>query len=110
MDNNDINQMLIIGNIAVPGVLPHLDNLKTAQFVFEQNFGLPVLPQEPGIIMIRGPRQYGKSTWLEQQVADTITEFGAGAALYLNGDEITDRNELMNQIRVLIEFLIQMLK
>ena len=54
-------------------------------------------------MMIRGPRQYGKSTWLEQQVADTITEFGAGTALYLNGDEITDHTELINEIRVLIE-------
>ncbi len=102
MDNNQINQSLINGNIAVPGVLPHLDNLKTLRFVFEPNFGLPVLPQEPGIMLIRGPRQYGKSTWLEQQVADTITEFGPGAALYLNGDEITDRTELIKAIRVLI--------
>lgn len=103
MDNISINQLLINGDINTPGVLPHLDNLKTAQFVFEPYFGLSVLPRQPGIIMIRGPRQYGKSTWLEQQVADTITEFGRGAALYLNGDEITDTIELMNKIRSLIE-------
>lgn len=99
MDNHQINQLLIDGNLNVPGVLPHVDNLKTVPFVFEPHFGLSSLPQEPGIIMVRGPRQYGKSTWLEQQVAETIIEFGAGTALYLNGDEITDRAELMNEIR-----------
>jgi len=103
LDNNEINQSLINGNVTLPGVLPHLDNLKNTRFVFEQYFGLSALPQEPGIIMIRGPRQYGKSTWLEQQIADTITEFGPGSALYMNGDEITDRTELMNEMRVLIE-------
>lgn len=102
MDNNTINQQLISGDIASPGVLPHLENLKMARFVFEQYFGLSILPQESGIIMIRGPRQYGKSTWLEQQVANTVIEYGPGSALYLNGDEIADRAELMNEIRVLI--------
>jgi predicted AAA+ superfamily ATPase len=102
LDKNNINQSLIDGNIALPEVLPHLDNLKTVQFVFEQDFGLSTLPQEPGIILIRGPRQYGKSTWLEQQVANTITEFGPGSALYLNGDEIADHASLMNEIRLVI--------
>jgi len=103
LDNYEINHLLIEGNIAVPGVLPHLDDLKSARFIFEQYFGLSRLPEEPGILMIRGPRQYGKSTWLEQQIADTITEFGPGSALYLNGDEMTDRTELMNEIRTLIQ-------
>ena len=102
LDKNKINQSLIDGDIASPGVLPHLDNLKTIPFVFKQDFGLPILPQEPGILMIRGPRQYGKSTWLEQQVANTISEFGPGSALYLNGDEIVDHTALMNEIRCLI--------
>lgn len=100
MDNYEINQNLINGNMALPEVLPHLDNLKSVQFVFEPDFGLPALPREPGIITIRGPRQYGKSTWLEQQVANTITEFGPGSALYLNGDEITNHVALMNEIRL----------
>ena len=97
MDNLQINQNLINGNFALPEVLPHLDNLKTLQFVFKADFGLPILPQEPGIIMIRGPRQYGKSTWLEQQVAETIIAFGQGSALYLNGDEIPNHDTLINE-------------
>lgn len=83
-------------------MLPHLDNLKTIPFVFKQDFGLTTLPQEPGIMLIRGPRQYGKSTWLEQQVANTIIEFGPGSALYLNGDEIADHKALMKEIRLAI--------
>ena len=103
LDNLQINQSLIAGDISTPGVLPHIDDLKTIQFVFEPEFGLTNLPTEPGVIMIRGPRQYGKSTWLEQQIANTITQFGPGTALYLNGDEIADREDLLSEIRVLIQ-------
>jgi predicted AAA+ superfamily ATPase len=103
MNNQQINQALLNGEINLAGVLPHLDDLKETRFIFEQDFGLTTLPQEPGVIMIRGPRQYGKSTWLEQQVAETINEFGAGSALYLNGDEITDQQNLMDEIRSTIQ-------
>lgn len=102
MDNYNINQSLINGDTQTPGVLPHVDNLQNASFIFEQDFGLPVLPCEPGIIFIRGPRQYGKSTWLEQQIVQTITQFGKGTALYLNGDEIRDNKALFDEIASLI--------
>ncbi|MGD0466425.1 MAG: ATP-binding protein [Gammaproteobacteria bacterium] len=102
MDNRQINQCLINGNIDLPGVLPHLDSLKIINFIFEQNFGLPELPIEPGVILIRGPRQYGKSTWLEQQIFLTIKQFGKGSAIYLNGDEIKDYKQLIDEIRILI--------
>lgn len=102
MDNYLINQSLIAGEIDRPGVLPHRDQLKTIPFVFEADFGLPLLPTEPGVIFIRGPRQYGKSTWLEEQIAITIQSFGAGSALYLNGDELLDYRDLHQQIRAVI--------
>ena len=94
MINNDINQALINGKPLLPGVLPHLEQLQASHFVFEQDFGLTELPIQPGVISIRGPRQYGKSTWLEQQLALTIQQFGNGSALYLNGDEIIDHQSL----------------
>lgn len=102
MDNHQINQCLLNGNINIPGVLPHLDSLKLVNFIFKQDFGLPTLPTNPGVILIRGPRQYGKSTWLEQQIALTIKQFGKGSALYLNGDEIKDHKQLIEEIRILI--------
>jgi predicted AAA+ superfamily ATPase len=101
MDNQQINRHLLDGDLQT-GVLPHVDNLKSIPFVFEQDFGLSVLPSEPGIILVRGPRQYGKSTWLEQQIALTVKQFGKGTALYLNGDEIKDVQQLMEEIRVLL--------
>lgn len=101
MNNYEINQSLILGDIKTPGVLPHVDHLAVSPFIFKQEFGLDELPREPGVILIRGPRQYGKSTWLEQQVAATIQEFGPGSALYLNGDEIKDYKELAQELRLL---------
>jgi uncharacterized protein len=102
LNNHQINQCLLNGDINIPGVLPHLDNLKSIHFIFEQDFGLSKLPTTPGVILIRGPRQYGKSTWLEQQINLTIKEFGKGSALYLNGDEIKDHQQLIDEIRILI--------
>jgi len=43
------------------------------------------LPEEPGVILIRGHGRYGKSTWLEGQLVETVRRFGRGSAFYLNG-------------------------
>jgi predicted AAA+ superfamily ATPase len=80
-------------------VFPHLDQLKESRFVFKFDFGLQKLPTEGGVIAVRGARQLGKSTWLEQQARTTIRQFGPGSALYLNGDEIRDREALRREIR-----------
>jgi uncharacterized protein len=68
---------------------------------FSWDFGLPELPREPGIIIIRGPRQYGKSTWLEYQLRETLRQFGPGTALFLNGDYIAGPDELEREIESL---------
>jgi predicted AAA+ superfamily ATPase len=102
MDNHLINRSLIDGSPDREGVLPHVESLREVPFVFEQDFGLPELPIQPGVILIRGPRQYGKSTWLEQQILQTIKQFGKGTALYLNGDEIKDSKDFIQEIRNLI--------
>jgi predicted AAA+ superfamily ATPase len=52
--------------------------------------------------VIRGPRQYGKSTWLEFQLRETIRRFGPGAALFLNGDYIAGPDELEREIESLV--------
>lgn len=102
MDVSQINQHLLNGEIGHPGVLPRVEALHKQPYQFKHEFGLDRLPMQPGIIIIRGPRQYGKSTWLEKNIAETITEFGAGSALYLNGDEIKDWSHLRTAITELI--------
>lgn len=103
MDLNDFNLQLLRGDIDEPGVFPHLDSLRKSPFVFSIDFGLPVLPTEPGILLIRGPRQYGKSTWLEQEIYNTIQQFKAGSAFYINGDQLSDHYALEEAIAVLIQ-------
>ena len=61
---------------------------------FRFSFGLDELPQEPGVILVRGPRQYGKSTWLELMLRDTVEDHGPGSAYILNCDELTDAQDL----------------
>jgi predicted AAA+ superfamily ATPase len=69
---------------------------KAAPFRFE--FGLTKLPTEPGVILIRGPRQYGKSTWLDIELRGTIQDFGKGTAFYLNGDDLSDEEEFFQKL------------
>ncbi len=102
MNANEINSALSRGGIDEPGVLPHVERLRRAPITFEVDFGLSALPTEPGVLLIRGARQYGKSTWLESQIAETVERFGAGTAFYLNGDELRDADALVDAVRTLV--------
>jgi predicted AAA+ superfamily ATPase len=102
LNSIQINQALQRGDIASPGVLPKLEELRDEPFVFRPDFGLPELPEQPGILLVRGARQYGKSTWMQQRIAETIERFGPGTAFYLNGDEIRHHESLAEQVRLLL--------
>lgn len=94
MDLETINRHLSLGEIDKKGLFPRLDMLREQSFAFQIDFGLKELPVENGILMIRGARQYGKSTWLEAQIYETIKKYGPGTAYYLNGDYISDVDQL----------------
>lgn len=102
MDTFQINRALAAGEVDEPGVLPKLEELSEERFVFRMDFGLARLPTETGVIIIRGARQYGKSTWLQRQIKETVRRFGPGTAFYLNGDELRNRADLIERIRALI--------
>lgn len=102
MNIKELNQLLERGELHQEGMFPHVEQLKTAPYVFNTHFGLDQLPTEPGIILIRGARQYGKSTWLEQQIINTVSEFGSGTAYYLNGENIADEHSLEQEVLQLV--------
>ncbi len=102
MNTLEVNQQLAQGDAGRRGVLPKLDALAEEPFVFRLNFGLDALPEEPGVILVRGGRQYGKSTWLQSQIRETVETCGPGSAFYLNGDEVRDGQALTEQIRQLL--------
>ena len=95
------NQLYIKGVLDAEGLFPRLEVAPASGF-FNWDFGLAELPREPGIIVIRGPRQYGKSTWLEYQLRETLRQFGPGTALFLNGDYIAGPDELEREIESLV--------
>lgn len=101
MNTLEVNQALAAGNVTTPGVLPKVDALRLQSAVFGIDFGLRQLPREQGLLLIRGARQYGKSTWLQQQIQQSVTEFGPGSAFYANGDEIRNDTELEQTLTML---------
>lgn len=102
MNTLEVNQQLAQGDAVRHGVLPKLDELDGEPFVFRLHFGLAELPSETGVILVRGARQYGKSTWLQSQIRETVETYGPGSAFYLNGDEVRDGHSLVEQIRQLL--------
>lgn len=101
MDIAHVNKALQEGAVDEQGVLPHLDGLRGVQYIFKPSFGLDTLPQEPGLLLIRGPRQYGKSTWLESEIKKSISMFGPGSTYYLNGDFVENVHDLERSIHEL---------
>lgn len=96
------NEALLSSHLDALRVFPRLRLLQQAPFQFSVDFGLNELPREAGIILLRGPRQYGKSTWLEQQTIKTYQEFGPGSSLYINGDEVISQSDLRERIEYLL--------
>lgn len=102
MNVNDRNSLFLKGNIDREDLWPKVVEYESQALQFRFKFGLDTLPQEPGILFIRGPRQYGKSTWLEQELRYTLQDFGKGTAFFLNGDDLKDIDELEQKILELI--------
>lgn len=102
MDVSQVNEHLLHGRLDATGIFPHLEALARSPFIFRVEFGLPELPRTAGVILVRGPRQYGKSTWLEGELRASALAFGPATAFYLNGDELGDAHELVQAIRELL--------
>lgn len=105
MEVSSINRLLLEASpAALAEALPHLKALRESKHQFRFDFGLESLPDQPGILLVRGPRQYGKSTWLEQQMEQSHKKFGPGSVLYINADYLRDADELFEEIRGLAKF------
>ncbi|PWU12620.1 MAG: ATPase [Bdellovibrio sp.] len=102
MDVKQKNELLLRGHLEKPGLFPQIEALADLPVQFEPDFGLEKLPKEPGLILIRGARQMGKSTWMELQLKKAILENGAGSSFYLNGDELLDSQRLYEEIKALL--------
>ena len=103
MDVNSRNRLFSQGKIDREDLWPKIVEYEGQSMTFRFRFGLDELPREPGIITIRGPRQYGKSTWLELALRDTLEDFGKGSAYFLNGDYLASHDELEAEILLLLD-------
>ncbi len=95
MNVNAKNKFLLEGKHDFMSFWPKIKEYSSARnpLFFEFPLGQDI-PEEPGLIVVRGPRQYGKSTWLELSIQDTLRKYGNGSVFYLNGDEIDDNKDL----------------
>ena len=106
MNVDDTNLLLLKENIDYSAFSPRLKEYFSKKLILDFEFGLSQLPMEPGVIIIRGPRQYGKSTWLDLEIKKTLEEHGPGSAFYINGDYIKDHDHLEVMIQNLLPLFI----
>jgi len=102
VDVKSRNRLFSTGEIDREDLWPKITEFEEQPRTFRFSFGLDELPAEPGIILIRGPRQYGKSTWLELQLRESLEKNGRGSAYFLNGDDIADDDELEARIAEIV--------
>lgn len=98
MDVKTINALLARGEVDREDMWPRIVEMESKALQFRFEFGLDELPTEPGLITLRGPRQYGKSTWLDINLRNSIHDFGGGSAFYLNGDELASADDLVREM------------
>ncbi len=99
MNVSETNTLLATGTLDHPELWPSRATLAQQPLQFDFEFGLNELPEAPGLITVRGARQFGKSTWLESQLRASIKKYGRGSAYYLNGDEIASAEDLIWHLR-----------
>jgi uncharacterized protein len=93
-----LNERLQTSEVVPLEWFPHLERLDRQRLEFDVELGLDRLPDASGILSIRGARQYGKSTWLEQQLRSSALSGGPGSAFFLSGDHIGDAANLVSEI------------
>lgn len=100
MDVKEINTYLLESHASheISSAFPNIQLLEQLPLKFEREIGLEKIPAASGVILIRGARQLGKSTWLESQLVKSQLTFGPGSTFYLNGDYLNSREDLENEI------------
>jgi hypothetical protein len=101
MNVNLLNERLLTSTEAPASWFPRMETLSRPDVTFDLEFGLPTLPTAPGLLPIPGPSQYGKSSWLEQQLRKANRSGGPGSTFYLNGDPIADAEQLAHELLAL---------
>ncbi len=98
MNVDERNRFFVTGPLDRDDLWPKIREYESRRFQFRWEFGLDELPDKAGLITIRGPRQSGKSTWLEMQLLLTLETFGRGSAFFLNGDGIYSHDEFEQKL------------
>ena len=74
----------------------HLKALEKYTYVYHRRGYLPL---KAGVIVVYGPRQAGKTTWIKQTISE-IAKAAPTAVFYLNAEMVADRFDLHEAIKM----------
>lgn len=77
----------------------HLRQLEKYKYVYHRkNF----LPEKNGIVLVYGPRQVGKTTWIKQHISEKLSGKISTSIFYMDAEMIRDRFELYDAIKTIL--------
>src|SRR5258708_1077478 len=105
MDVNNRNILFSKGEIDRDDLWPKITEYRDQPCTFRFSFGLDELPTEAGIILIRGPRHFGKSTWLElKMLTFGCAFFPSSGVLQSAVSAIASHNTIFQKMELPIPF------
>lgn len=75
----------------------HLKQLAGYTYVYER---AGYVPETNGAIVVYGPRQVGKTTWIKQAISKLLEKDKPESVFYLNAEMVKDRFELYETIKL----------
>lgn len=77
----------------------HLSMLKENRLTYER---LEYVPRKKGVVVVYGPRQVGKTTWVKMQIAKGLKTAGKPTDfVYINAEALKDRFELYETMKMI---------
>jgi predicted AAA+ superfamily ATPase len=75
----------------------YLKQLEGARYTYDRK---DYLPDKKGVIIIYGPRQVGKTTWIKQRISELLGGKPSAKVFYINSETVKDRFELYEVIKM----------
>ncbi|OIO21221.1 hypothetical protein AUJ17_02695 [Candidatus Micrarchaeota archaeon CG1_02_47_40] len=74
----------------------HFRLLENYKYVYERE---GYLPAKEGVVVLYGPRQIGKTTWIKRRIANLLKTCKSTEIFYLNAETVRDRFELYEAVK-----------
>jgi len=77
----------------------NLKQLERAKYIYNRK---EYIPDKKGVIIVYGPRQVGKTTWIKQKISEILSGKTTTKIFYINAEILRNRFDLYDAIKLVI--------